>query len=186
MIRAALVLVSVFALVACQPTRTHVSHLQVLDGMRLSLLTTANDSQAVSADLPPLQRGMARDDFGATRRAAVRLRVDARELCHQTGLDGWKMRQIQPVTRRPIALAYIRMALRVMVLQWWEGATLLSLSELVWQDPYVSTSDHAQRFYSLQLDARWYAWQASRAAMAANTYRAFHWKEFRYIRVPRR
>ncbi|GAC1332082.1 MAG: hypothetical protein NVS2B16_06430 [Chloroflexota bacterium] len=173
-------------LCGCGSARATRSPLQTLDGMRQPLSLSTQDARIVANDFGLLQQNLRRQNAGGVRRVAVLLRRDAKRLCRQTGQNGYTLRRLLRLRGHPAANQYMRMTMRVMVMQWAEGAVLKRMAGLVWHDPYLWLRNDSSRLYWWQLNARWYAWRAALSAVAANRFLQAHGRAFRYVRISSR
>ncbi|MBV9280848.1 MAG: hypothetical protein JOZ41_12265 [Chloroflexi bacterium] len=168
---------------SCRQQPEPVSPLQRLDALAPQLRVVTDDSAAVAADVGRLSGAMRRADAALARRLAVRLKLDAGAFARVAGRVGNAVRPLVRAVPRGAARTYTALTLQGLVSDWFEGRTLIQLSEAVWFDPDVMTVPDEQRLAKLSARAGWYAWMAVRSARQAAWWRWRYGQDFRYVPV---
>lgn len=173
----------VTCLPACGSGHTRISSLQRLNDLAPQLRHIAAEAKMVSFDVASLDHAVQSGGTTVARRRANRLKEHATYLRNQAGRVGNAVRHLERATPNAHVRAFLETVTSTLTAQFWEGATLVRLAEVMWRDPFIMYRASVVQVRSLSASARRYSLQSVQLVESALALKQHYHKAFDYVPV---
>lgn len=171
---------------SCGQCARRESPLQRFDALAPQLRALTRETQRLTLDVATLAHQMRAGDFSGVRASSARLRRESDSFSRRAGRLGNETRAFAGRSGQWMAKRYLTLVTTALSMEWWEGRSLVSLSEAAWADPFVVSLPDEARLRRLSGRSQWYAWRAVLSVRRAEWWRNRYRQTLRYTVVKRR